>query len=155
MGTTGSTLCSYANGYTCTSHTAPAQQMTHAASSVFLKCTNYCITSASVLPAGDVYEHAVLLALKSQSEAALESTFTQLKTFYADTRCVACASRHGSVEASRRQCGRSNSMCMHSFAHVEGTTVVGCVCTLPVLAALAADCLQIACYLCPLLAGAC
>jgi hypothetical protein len=39
-------------------------------------------------PAGDVYEHAVLLALKSQSEAALESSFTQLKTFYADTRCV-------------------------------------------------------------------
>lgn len=43
---------------------------------------------AFAVPAGDVYEHAVLLALKSQSEAALESSFTQLKTFYADTRCV-------------------------------------------------------------------
>lgn len=41
-----------------------------------------------LLLARDVYEHAVLLALKSQSEAALESSFTQLKTFYADTRSV-------------------------------------------------------------------
>jgi len=36
--------------------------------------------------AGDAYEHAVLLALKTQNEAALESSFTQLKSFYADTR---------------------------------------------------------------------
>eukprot|EP00882_Tetradesmus_deserticola_P005573 GHRQ01005867.1.p1 GENE.GHRQ01005867.1~~GHRQ01005867.1.p1 ORF type:complete len:264 (+),score=140.06 GHRQ01005867.1:234-1025(+) len=41
-----------------------------------------------LLLARDVYEHAVLLALKSQDEAALESSFTQLKTFYADTRSL-------------------------------------------------------------------
>jgi hypothetical protein len=39
-----------------------------------------------LLSAGDVYEHAVLVALKSQNEDALESSFTQLKTFYDDTR---------------------------------------------------------------------
>lgn len=36
--------------------------------------------------AGDVYEQAVLVALKSQNEDAQESAFTQLKTFYDDTR---------------------------------------------------------------------
>lgn len=37
-------------------------------------------------PAGDVYEHAVLVSLKSQNEDMQESAFTQLKTFYDDTR---------------------------------------------------------------------
>jgi hypothetical protein len=37
-------------------------------------------------PKGDVLEHAVLLALKSHDEAALERAFVQLKTFYSDTR---------------------------------------------------------------------
>lgn len=36
--------------------------------------------------AGDVYEQAVLVALKSQNEDAQESAFTQLKTLYDDTR---------------------------------------------------------------------
>lgn len=39
-----------------------------------------------LLLARDVYEHAVLVALQSQNEAALENAFTQLKTFYDDTR---------------------------------------------------------------------
>jgi hypothetical protein len=60
------------------------------------RCADHCNSSMHVLlfslcccvPAGEVYEHAVLLALKSQNEAALESSFTQLKTFYADTRCA-------------------------------------------------------------------
>eukprot|EP00879_Flechtneria_rotunda_P005182 GHRR01005464.1.p1 GENE.GHRR01005464.1~~GHRR01005464.1.p1 ORF type:complete len:238 (+),score=85.86 GHRR01005464.1:228-941(+) len=38
--------------------------------------------------ARDVYEHAVLLALKTQNEAAVENSFTQLKTFYTDTRHI-------------------------------------------------------------------
>jgi hypothetical protein len=36
--------------------------------------------------AGDVCEHAVLVSLKSQNEDMQESAFTQLKTFYDDTR---------------------------------------------------------------------
>lgn len=36
--------------------------------------------------AGDVYEQAVLVSLKSQNEDMQESAFTQLKTFYDDTR---------------------------------------------------------------------
>jgi hypothetical protein len=62
---------------------APQQQNT------IMCCAWLCYKLCGCVPAGDVYEHAVLLALKSQSEAALESSFTQLKTFYADTRCVA------------------------------------------------------------------
>lgn len=38
--------------------------------------------------ARDVYEHAVLVALKSQDDDMQESAFTQLKTFYDDTRHV-------------------------------------------------------------------
>jgi hypothetical protein len=42
-----------------------------------------CVLGAA---AGDVYEHAVLVALKSQNEDMQEHAFTQLKTFYDDTR---------------------------------------------------------------------
>ncbi|KAF8055596.1 peptidyl-prolyl cis-trans isomerase [Scenedesmus sp. PABB004] len=45
-----------------------------------------------LLLAREVYEQAVLLALGSHSEAAQESAFTQLKTFYDDTRAVLPAS---------------------------------------------------------------
>jgi 26S proteasome regulatory subunit N12 len=36
--------------------------------------------------AGEVLEHAVLLSLKQHDEAALERSFVQLKTYYADTK---------------------------------------------------------------------
>jgi hypothetical protein len=32
-------------------------------------------------------EHAALLAVKQQDEGAMERAFTQLKVYYADTKC--------------------------------------------------------------------
>lgn len=36
--------------------------------------------------AGEVLEQAVLLSVRLQDEAAFERSFTQLKTYYTDTR---------------------------------------------------------------------
>jgi hypothetical protein len=55
-----------------------------------------CVLGAA---AGDVYEHAVLVALKSQNEDMQEHAFTQLKTFCST---VACYSRHIPSRAQQR-----------------------------------------------------
>jgi hypothetical protein len=58
---------------------------------------------------GDSLELAVLVALKAHDEAALERAFIQLKTFYADTRCVGAGRRGGAgaagVHRPSRSCG--------------------------------------------------
>jgi hypothetical protein len=40
-----------------------------------------------------VYEQGVLAALRGGSEDAQEAAFTQLLTFYSDTKCACCAAR--------------------------------------------------------------
>ena len=38
--------------------------------------------------AGEVLEQAVLLSVRLQDESAFERNFTQLKTYYTDSRCA-------------------------------------------------------------------
>lgn len=38
--------------------------------------------------AGDIWEHAALLAVKSQDEAAFERSYLQLRNYYIDARSV-------------------------------------------------------------------
>jgi hypothetical protein len=64
-------------------HCAVLQQTSttaRAASAELLSCCGWLAC------AGDVYEQAVMVSLKSQNEDMQESAFTQLKTFYDDTR---------------------------------------------------------------------
>ncbi len=48
--------------------------------------------------AGDIYEHAALYSLRTKDEATMERSFTQVKSFYADTRCVGGGAGLGEIE---------------------------------------------------------
>lgn len=39
-------------------------------------------------PAGEILEHAVLLSVKLQDDAAFERNYLQLRPYYTDTRCI-------------------------------------------------------------------
>ncbi len=55
------------------------------------------MTSAVCCFTGEVLEQAVLLSVRLKDEAAVERNFTQLKTYYTDTRRGSSACGHAAV----------------------------------------------------------